>query len=365
MLSDFKLFRAFKCCTPRQFKRTIIQENVIIRKPSPLRSTFLLFWLSFVLLLLLSVSVLINLRDELLIHGLGKTATLSKQNELSFFQAIPKISNDGFLNLSKSHYEYFKRIGCDASSNENKPSTSSSFLLKNRNYYGGAHHFQNISITKFNGLGTESSMINTGLVALEVFWSRTEERFRVCRFHNACINREGVIFLPEKLQQVSHLFGGCVSKEVVYVRNNSLPLYQRSFSSKQLYGLTEARKHIPLFLTDVIPSIYANELLRNEHISNNELSYRCFTENGSLCTWNRKIFENASSSNSLLVEDRVLKLSQDHWVPQFTNMLLDNVELVSLDAMFQYENLVQRHTIATYGRKLKRHSIKAMDFINR
>lgn len=341
MLSGNRLFRAFKCCIPRHFKHPVIRASVFIRRPSPLRSAFLLVSLSFALLLLLSVSVVINSREKLLIHGIWKTTTLSQQDEPLLSEATNKISTSDYLNLSKLHFEYFQRTRCNKSFSNNKSSKTSSFMWKSRKYYEGTRHFQNVSFTKFNELNYENSISNTGFVSLEVLWSKEEERFKVCRFHNACINREGVVFLPQKLKEVSHLFRGCVSKEVVYVRNKSLLLGEGPILQKHLYGLTEARKHIPLFLTDVIPSIYANELLRNEHVYNHELSYRCFTENGSLCTSSRDVFENINASNVLLIEDKALKLSPDHWVPQFTNMLLDNVRLVSLNSMFQYENFTQ------------------------
>lgn len=344
MLACFKLFRSLSWMIPRQLRRTFTRENVFYRKSSTLRSPFLLLSLSFICLLLLSALLLIDLKEKLLFHGIWKTAIFSQRNAMSIKNAkpTPKLSTEAYLNLSKSYYEYFRRTRCNTIYSDNTSSSSISFLSKTNKIHEGTHHVQNVPIGDSDVAQSESPISITPSAFFEIFWSKAEERFTVCWFHNTCINRKGALYLPAKIKEIHHLFRGCLSNEVVYFENTSLPRNEASILPKQLYGLTEARKHIPLFVTDVIPSIYANQLIRSQPGLNSELSYKCFSGNGSICTTNRYPIDQLSCSNSLLVEDRVLKLDRNHWVPQFSNMLLDNAELVSLTSMFQYENVTER-----------------------
>lgn len=176
--------------------------------------------------------------------------------------------------------------------------------------------------------------------ALEVFWTKAEKDFVVCRFQNVCLKRDGTLLIHNHFKRYWYFFRRCTGGKVHFSGNFSF-LTQSAHLNLNLYGLVEARKHMPLFVTDVIPILYANELLiQKTNLSEEQLFHKCVTTEASTCPQNmpssKETQINHDYPNVLHVEDRVLKLEKDHWVTKFSTMLSDDdFKMMSTKSMFE------------------------------
>lgn len=168
-------------------------------------------------------------------------------------------------------------------------------------------------------------------IFVEVLWTKNDSIARVCMFHNACIGRDGFIYLPKSFEKDVNLFRRCAGDRVKFFSNSS---FSFTLANAQLNGIIEARKHIPLFLTDIMPLLYAKNLLRlkAQNYSKDQLFYRCLHGSQDSCLLVRPTPR--TELDVLHVQDDVLNPDKNDWVHKLSEMLLPRRILMSTRSMF-------------------------------
>lgn len=154
--------------------------------------------------------------------------------------------------------------------------------------------------------------------ALEIHWSKNTPEDKVCRIHNACIRSDGSVLIHPFLKPKENRLRECGIRKVEYMHSEKD--YNQSDSDNaniDIFGIEPARYHIPHFLTDVLPMIYASEVLRPTS-SGMRIKRKCETPQKKRC--NKKLLREQLYPG-LHVEDRAGQLPVSAWVPSLTAIL--------------------------------------------
>lgn len=171
---------------------------------------------------------------------------------------------------------------------------------------------------------------------IDVYWAASNVDKKVCRLNNGCIKRDGTLVLHsghrfnEKVLRLCHVYNFSFEKLSSF---SSIVGIQSDYI---LIGSVSARFHIPHFLTDMLSAIYATELLWPT-AERPKKSYNCLHPSNNNCSEHMKKVNNTlgTQHTALLVENRVLEMPLDEWVPQFASLLINNPRLVSLTSLFK------------------------------
>lgn len=182
-------------------------------------------------------------------------------------------------------------------------------------------------------------------LAAEVLWDEGSPPVKVCRIHQVCMRPDRTLVLPKWLDGHQDLLEDCGvidaefwSKEAEY--NKSSPTI-----GVDLFGNKPARYHIPHFLTDVLPMLYATELMRPTFSDPDTRHYACTAAEDRPCPAD---LARDKLNAALFVEDRVAKQPADAWVPQLISMLPLQPELAVPAALFEEDQPACFRSIVTY-----------------
>lgn len=151
---------------------------------------------------------------------------------------------------------------------------------------------------------------------LETHWSDTDYN-KVCRIHNACLKIDGTLLLHSSLKAYEDTLHACAVPRIEYMKSPDQYKQNTTTSAFDLFGHTPARFHIPHFLTDILPLLYAVELIRPTS-SHNSRRTHCVHPSLSTCPRDNIM---SKLRTAIYVEDRVLSMSVSSWVPQLAAML--------------------------------------------
>lgn len=201
--------------------------------------------------------------------------------------------------------------------------------------------------------------------AFQLYWSKDNEHYPICQLHNVCINENGTVLLHQGLKKFTNHF-----KYICRISNfqfHHVNKYDYKYFSHEynvhLFGSSQARNHIPHFLTDVLPVLYGKQLIwhsSSNTYSNCFLPFYSYSNRTRHCALRRDEFPNLA----LFVEHAIMNMSASNWVPQFIGMMMfQNTsypisKLYSLYSMFhEYQHQFHRVTdkvcfksILSYGK---------------
>lgn len=166
--------------------------------------------------------------------------------------------------------------------------------------------------------------------ALETFWSEQDFDHKVCRVHNACIGNDGTLLVHPNLKQNAGPLRECGVQKLGYLKSPSDFVTNDSTAGFDLFGASTARYHIPHFLTDVLPLLYASELIwpSTKHLSTTS---DCVLPSQASC----EVRTNPKDLNAaLFVDDRVLRMTVSAWVPQLVAMLPGQPYMFTPETLF-------------------------------
>lgn len=208
--------------------------------------------------------------------------------------------------------------------------------------------------------------------SLEVFWTETNIGSKICRIKKICMLRNGSFLLHPFLRNMSSTLNECNLKNILYMEASSDYDTNQSTSLFDLFGGTPARTHIPHFVTDTLLVTYATELIWPT--THNRLIKRNITcNNMPTCSYSHY---DKSVLRGIYVDDKVSKLKNTDWVPQYTRFFLGNPRIISLQQSFSnsrsdkvcYNSLISykpsRFILKETAWYSKRNSIYRSKFLN-
>lgn len=171
----------------------------------------------------------------------------------------------------------------------------------------------------------------------EVYWTTSNTAKKICLLRNACVQRDGSLVLHSSLRKHEDYLRQCHALNISFLRFSEESDQTITHSDFNLIGSIPARFHIPHFLTDVLSAIYSIEFIWP--ISQHQGTvYRCFAPSDESCAVKQMSSRPMDLDNlktALLVENRVLGMRSELWVPMFASLLFRNPKLVSLQSLFK------------------------------
>ncbi len=150
---------------------------------------------------------------------------------------------------------------------------------------------------------------------LEVYWDDDASLNRVCRIQRGCIARDGAVIVPKWMKAHQDRLESCGLVQIRYESDvgwNATGVY----GEFDLFGFVPIRYHIPHFVTDLLPELYAEEVMRPAFSRRNTKHRLCFRENGAPCREGQDRLKIA-----MYTDDKVVKMKGEDWVPMLVAML--------------------------------------------
>lgn len=196
---------------------------------------------------------------------------------------------------------------------------------------------------------------STGGYTAEIYWTTSNAAKKICRLRNACIKRDGSLVLHSSLRKHEDEVRQCHTHNLSFLSFSEHSTNSFTYSNVHLIGSWPARFHIPHFLTDVVSAIYSIEFIwpSCKHL---RTAYSCFSAFDRSCS---ALHTESSETNldnlktALLVEDRILSMRREEWVPQFASLMFHHPKLVSLQSLYQQDSVQNFHcfkSIVAYDR---------------
>lgn len=184
--------------------------------------------------------------------------------------------------------------------------------------------------------------------ALETHWSEDNFDIKICRIHNACLKKDGVLLVHGSLKKHESSLHDCMVSKIAYMTNPSEDFAANDTTAAfDLFGLTPARFHIPHFLTDTLPMLYAAELIRPTWTHPTARS-ECIPTLSDKCPNHIK---GTKLRSAIYVEDRVMTMPVSAWVPQFAAMLPGHPYLYFPSTLFDNGGKACFRSIIAFNRR--------------
>lgn len=178
--------------------------------------------------------------------------------------------------------------------------------------------------------------------AFEMRWHDSNPRYKVCRLHNACVANDGTVVLDASMRAFQSEMASCNLHKVSFQEGGVEGALYRALD---LFGVSPAPQHIPHFLTDVLPFMYASELLEPTFTPRREIREFCSVMNGKRCGVN---VAPAKFNSALFTADKVSEMPLSHWVPQLVSLLPQRPRLVFQSELLKEEPLACFRSIVAY-----------------
>lgn len=164
---------------------------------------------------------------------------------------------------------------------------------------------------------------------LETFWSKDDMDIKVCRLHNVCIRpQDNALLVHPNLRRYAGPMRDCNVRKLDYFTDPAAQYDANSrTSSYDLYGAAPARYHIPHFLTDILPVLFASELIWPS-APHPAARADCVDPGHRKCG---RVADRGRAA--LFVEHRVLGMKVDAWVAQFAALMPGEPFLISPEVM--------------------------------
>ncbi|CAN8068648.1 unnamed protein product [Agarophyton chilense] len=153
---------------------------------------------------------------------------------------------------------------------------------------------------------------------LEMYWNDENFEDKVCRIHNACLQPDGTVLLHPWMKSQKYHLRECGVLKVAYMKSEKdFDRGSELNTGMDIYGIHPTRDHIPHFLTDILPMIYASEVLRPTS-SLMKVKSVCEAPKKRRCA--KKIHKDPLYPG-FFTADRTGDLPLSGWVPQLAAML--------------------------------------------
>lgn len=170
------------------------------------------------------------------------------------------------------------------------------------------------------------------LSVVERYWSVENPNETVCKIPRACLRRDGKIIVDQRLQNITKQ---CHLRNVEFMDTISMDKSITSSTSQlTLVGSYEMQRHIPHFLGDVLPAIFAVEIIWSKfpHHSKRVVCSTPSEPNLNCDTGALQSIENEQLT--IRVHDSVLKFKNTHWIPSLISMLQGSPSMFSSQSLF-------------------------------
>eukprot|EP00178_Gracilaria_changii_P010891 TRINITY_DN3151_c0_g1_i1.p1 TRINITY_DN3151_c0_g1~~TRINITY_DN3151_c0_g1_i1.p1 ORF type:complete len:581 (-),score=72.04 TRINITY_DN3151_c0_g1_i1:7372-9114(-) len=153
---------------------------------------------------------------------------------------------------------------------------------------------------------------------LEMYWNDENFDDKVCRIHNACLKRDGSVLLHPWMKSQKYHLRECGVLKVSYMKSEKDFTQDNELNAgMDIYGIHPTRDHIPHFLTDILPMIYAAEVLRP---TSSKMKVKSVCEAPKKRRCDKKIHKDPLYAG-FYTSDRTGDLPVSGWVPQLAAML--------------------------------------------
>lgn len=166
---------------------------------------------------------------------------------------------------------------------------------------------------------------------LEMHWTERNFEDKVCRIHNACVRPDGTILAHKWMHSQEVHLRECGVYNVQYMRSESDFKADGVNGIIDLFGVRPTRYHIPHFLTDILPMIYASEILRPTFTRPSEIKSVCEAPGRRRCsksTIEEKLYP------SIFADERIAPMDLVSWVPQLSAILPGRPSMHFSETMF-------------------------------
>lgn len=174
---------------------------------------------------------------------------------------------------------------------------------------------------------------SAGTTELELHWDDDSSVNKVCRIRLACVQKDGTVLVPGWMREQQEKLEACGLGEVQFMRSMAEWNMSNRHGDTDLFGILPVRYHIPHFVTDLLPALYAMEVLRPTFSDPRTRRVECARADGQACDAARM---RDKINTMLLAEDRVSVMNDDAWVPQLMSLLSGQPALVYPRSLFQH-----------------------------
>lgn len=150
---------------------------------------------------------------------------------------------------------------------------------------------------------------------LEIVWDDDSYVSKICRIRHACVERGMVVAVPEWMRSQVDRLANCGVYEPHFISAKEWNATNAN-ANLDLFGALPVRYHIPHFVTDLLPALYASEVMRPTFSDRKTRRSECMRADSRPCERSKEELKMA-----LLTEDRVATMRSEAWVPQLVRML--------------------------------------------
>lgn len=170
---------------------------------------------------------------------------------------------------------------------------------------------------------------------VEKYWAAEDRKCVICRIHNACLRRDGAVVVhPNTVKDLN----GCFIKKVTSFTGSIRYRVSENTSHITLLGVDPVRQHIPHFLEDVLPYIFAAELLwPSKTYASRRTTCNSPIENASICNQTFPALnshEQKFGSLALMTFNAEVHTSSSDWIASMANFLPARPSLISREKIF-------------------------------
>ena len=187
---------------------------------------------------------------------------------------------------------------------------------------------------------------------LEIYWDEDATLTKICRIQHSCISRDGAIVIPKWMKRHEERLESCGVTQIQYNENgewNATGVY----GEFDLFGTVPIRYHIPHFVTDLLPQLYANEILRPTFSRKNTKHRICLSHEQQ----QQQLPGDSDQANckqdklkiALFTDDKVSKMSGEDWVPMLISLLPNHPTLAFPKTIFDGGDVACFRSIVAYS----------------
>lgn len=172
---------------------------------------------------------------------------------------------------------------------------------------------------------------------LEVFRHTRNQNRPVCRIHHACVFANGTFHLHPSLRKYVRELAECSVVNPLFMESSHVQLSTTAAAVEvDLFGVRPAPPHMPHFLTDLLPLLFAAELLEPTFTDPAEIHRKCVTGSKTGCGFKSHA---EPLKTGIYVDDRVASLKPSAWVPTLVSMIPGDVQMIFPQTLFPIESM--------------------------
>jgi len=184
---------------------------------------------------------------------------------------------------------------------------------------------------------------------LQIYWDDDASDLRICRIRRACVAKDGAVIVPGWMARHADVLESCGIIHVRYFKTDSEWNATSAYGDFDLFGYKPLRYHIPHFVTDLLPVLYAYEVLRPTFSPKSSKHRSCLTPRGICTDTLSDTLAKEKLNIALYTNDRVSTMKGDAWVPMLVKMMQSKPALAFPETIFDHSDTACFRSVVAYA----------------